>query len=232
MREQEMRMRVMRFLSVRMRNMIMPATVGIGLAMGGACGKSAPAKDGLPLSGDAAALKQDAPAGQDVAGRDLVLEADVLGPDLPQPGRDVQSGGDLVADTLPDAMASADKPSTGDEVGKRDAADRDERIPDATPPIDTGSDLSETGDIAHSPDAALADSAADLGEMKDMAASPDAAPASTDSDVGTITTKYIAQLPDAAVDSTPVVRYMAQQPDAASERTPVAVYLAQMPRGV
>ena len=34
MREHEMRMRVFRFLKARMRNMIMPATMGIGLAVG------------------------------------------------------------------------------------------------------------------------------------------------------------------------------------------------------
>jgi len=34
MREQEMRMRVVRFLKIRMRNAILPATVGIGLAVG------------------------------------------------------------------------------------------------------------------------------------------------------------------------------------------------------
>jgi hypothetical protein len=38
MREQEMRMRVVRFLKIRMRNAILPAAVGIGLAVGG-CAK-------------------------------------------------------------------------------------------------------------------------------------------------------------------------------------------------
>jgi hypothetical protein len=54
MREQEMRMRVFRFLRVRMRNMIVPATIGIGIAAG-ACGSNEPVSKYMgPIPSDAA----------------------------------------------------------------------------------------------------------------------------------------------------------------------------------
>jgi hypothetical protein len=51
-------------------------------------------------------------------------------------------------------------------------------------------------------------------------------------EVGSITTKYLAQMPDAGVDSTPALRYMAQMPDAAPESRVFALYMASMPNGV
>jgi hypothetical protein len=53
MREREMRQRVERFLQTRLRNMLMPATLGLGLALGG-CGSSTP-----DSSDDGSAAKQD-----------------------------------------------------------------------------------------------------------------------------------------------------------------------------
>jgi hypothetical protein len=55
MREEEMRSRVFGFLKARMRNMIMPAAVGIGLVAGG-CAKT---KDTGIQPSDAAMVKRD-----------------------------------------------------------------------------------------------------------------------------------------------------------------------------
>jgi hypothetical protein len=68
----------------------------------------------------------------------------------------------------------------------------------------------------------------------------------TKQDSGSVTTKYMAQIPDAGPelpvampdymaqmppDSGPVLRYMAQMPpDAAPDLGPVAVYMAPLPR--
>ena len=55
MREREMRLRVERFLQTRLRSMLMPATLGLGLALGGCASDGLNADDG----GDPIA-KQDA----------------------------------------------------------------------------------------------------------------------------------------------------------------------------
>jgi hypothetical protein len=46
MREQDMRLRVERFLRVRLRSMLMPATLGLGLAIGGCNGDALNTDDG------------------------------------------------------------------------------------------------------------------------------------------------------------------------------------------
>ena len=49
-------------------------------------------------------------------------------------------------------------------------------------------------------------------------------------DLGSVSVKYLAQLPDAAVDKTPALLYMAQVPDAApGPITPL--YMAPTPGG-
>ena len=55
MREQEMRMRVVRFLRIRMRNAILPATVGIGLAVGGCANEPGVVLYMAPMPPDASA---------------------------------------------------------------------------------------------------------------------------------------------------------------------------------
>jgi len=63
MREQDMRLRVERFLRVRLRSMLMPATLGLGLAIGG-CNS-----DGLNTDdGGEPIAKKDAAAKSDVGG--------------------------------------------------------------------------------------------------------------------------------------------------------------------
>jgi hypothetical protein len=68
MREREMRLRIERFLQTRLRNMLAPATIGLGLAMTG-CPSS-----GLDATEDAGALvKKD--SGADVGGPVAVYSA-------------------------------------------------------------------------------------------------------------------------------------------------------------
>jgi len=52
MREQEMRMRVFQFLKARMRNMLMPATLGLGLAVGGCSNSAAVYSSPMPDASD------------------------------------------------------------------------------------------------------------------------------------------------------------------------------------
>jgi hypothetical protein len=136
MREQEMRQRVFCFLKARMRNMLMPATVGIGIAMGG-CTTSTPIYS-APLTNDAAqtvgdVLGQDSPVpGSDlplVDTRDAMVEADAA-PDLPSVDtRDAMVAADGAPDLAPDLArdnaSPADKPagtdSTAIDGGKSDA---------------------------------------------------------------------------------------------------------------
>jgi hypothetical protein len=61
MREQDMRLRIERFMKARMRNMLLPATLGLGLALGGCDSDGLSADDG----GDPAA-KHDAAANTDL----------------------------------------------------------------------------------------------------------------------------------------------------------------------
>jgi hypothetical protein len=149
MREQEMRLRVFRFLRARMRNMIMPATVGLGLAVGGCGGGStvysAPT-DGM------------APTGMDVYRADSLP----VGPDLPV--ADGYEAGlaedgavlarDGAADGLRDTAFSADH-STGPDVAGIDGATA-EVLADASPDTDaTGTKVD-----ASIPDGATVDGAA------------------------------------------------------------------------
>jgi hypothetical protein len=61
MREQDMRLRVERFLRVRLRRMLMPATLGLGLAIGGCNSDGLNTDDGgNPLAKKDAAAKTDA----------------------------------------------------------------------------------------------------------------------------------------------------------------------------
>ena len=188
MREKEMRLRVFRFLKARMRNMIMPATVGIGLAVAGGCESaavySAPFE---PVEHkDAATLKQDVALGPDSPGPDSVVVADVAvesAPDSPTP-----------ADVLPpDALAT----ETGLDTGSRDVKDDLNWVKYGSP-FDSGT-----------LDTRVVDS---------------------QTEVGQVIAKYIAPMPDAAVDSSsPVVRYMAVMPDASPDLSVAVLYMAQLP---
>jgi hypothetical protein len=187
MREQEMRLRVFRYLKARMRNMIMPATVGIGLAVGGACESAAVySAPGPAEQRDASTWRQDVAMGPDAPGPDLAMVADVA------------------AESVPD-LAKLDEARTADALATE--AGLDNRVADGKedlPLLKYGSPF----------DSGFFDSRA-------VDAEPDA---------GQIIAKYIAPMPDAAVDSTgPAPRYMATMPDASADRSVVVLYMAQLP---
>jgi hypothetical protein len=72
MRERDMRLRVDRFLQARLRNMLMPATLGVGLALGGC------ASDGLSTDdGGQSLLKKDAVSKSDTSGSTVKYMAQV-----------------------------------------------------------------------------------------------------------------------------------------------------------
>ena len=227
MREYEMRQRVFRFLKARMRNMIMPATVGLGLAVGGC------AREGTVTGTDAAQMQKDTPS----------ATSEVLGPDSATPGPD-----QAVADS-PEAQANRDAVADlGREPGREAVPvyGSDVSLPDLRK--DDGPDAA-TSDAAPPTDQAVA---LDVGGID--VGKADGPKADGNSDLGSIITKYIAPIPDAASDTgvapvyiapvyiapvysalTPdasvpadglAVRYMAQQPDSASV---VAVYSASQP---
>jgi hypothetical protein len=213
MREQEMRMRVFRFLTARMRNMIMPATVGIGLAVSG-CVKSSAVYE--------AQMPQDANP----------PHADVLGPDSQPPGsdqaspgpdlaladtREVQSDSAMSADLAPDLAVTrdlavdkgADTAAAADQAPGHDSSGIDGARTDAIAGIDGSDDLGGTA-VKYS--APVLDASGDLGAIttKDLAPQPDAA-----ADTGAVVALYSAQTPDAGVPRDGLaVRYMAQMPDA------------------
>jgi hypothetical protein len=200
MREHEMRMRVFRFLKARMRNMIMPATVGIGLAVGGCAKEDVKA---VPMYG--VAFRDSGPPAQ----------PDGLGPDSPPPGPD------LAAPDTREVQVAADlAPDNGN-----DGLGRDTPIygVDMTPPKDANTtDL--PADLKVALDGGAIDSGADLGGIitKYIAPIPDAA-----ADTGGIVPVYTAVMPDAAVgnDGLPM-RYAAQMPDAGADLGLATLYQA------
>jgi hypothetical protein len=221
MREQEMRLRVFSFLKARMRSMIMPATVGIGLVVGGSCTRteSTPVYS-APTYHDAAAAKDDvggapvysAPMDGPItigdgpgAKKDALLAGDV-GSDLPQPGGDAQATPDVGPDLAPDLLALDG--GAVDDAGTRDTL------------------ATEAGDATQ-----ILDGRSDLGGMKYIAPFLDAGPADSSSDIGGTVTKYMASTPDAGTDSNPATRYLAQMPDAATDLNVGILYLAQLPKG-
>lgn len=162
MREQEMRSRVFGFLKARMRNMIMPAAVGIGLVAGG-CAKT---NDPGTQPSDAAMVKRD------------VNHDDVpaVGPEVsPSESREAPMESDMpvehaVADQLP-ATDTTDSGFADVATDISTPADvnppNDQRFPEAgvkygvPMPMDTGIDRGgEAGPIiakylAPTPDAAI-----------------------------------------------------------------------------
>ncbi len=187
MREQEMRQRVFRFLKARMRNMIMPATVGIGLAVGscttGTSVYSAPIREDASLGQDVQA-NADGP----VPRQDAQANADARGADGP--------AADLapVADVARDTVLPGDVPIYGSDVSLLDLRDAEA--------VDSGAvDLGQT-------DSGAVDSATDTMITKYMAPILDAGAD------GTPVVRYMAQLPDgssviapmymAPVDTTPI----------------------------
>jgi hypothetical protein len=237
MREHEMRMRVFRFLKARMRNMIMPATVGIGLAVGSGCEKSeAVPVYGVPWTSDAALPAGDAPPVRDQSHGDLAL-ADVPGSDLVPTNRDSTPGGDVLADSVPDGPGQADKPSLPDAVLVADGASPSDGplardvLPGDAVAGEARLSLDALPDFLvkyMSPffDAGRIDGAEDVGGKHDVAAVLDSSVPDAGGDLGSVTTKYLAQQPDAAPDGNAAGRYMAPISDAGREVSLGVLYMA------
>jgi len=188
MREQEMRLRVFRFLKARMRNMIMPAAVGIGLAAGGCDTRS---KYMGPLPSDAALVNRD------VSYNDV----SVSGPEVsPSETREAPLASD-VPDTGQDVAPSFDE-AVADQAPARDIADALADAPaDVSAPIDGKPDLwFPEGGLRYEGPMPRPDTGIDTG-------------IDTGGEAGPIIAKYIAPMPDAALDMGLAVRYMAQMPD-------------------
>ena len=96
MRERDMRLRVERFLQSRLRSMLLPATMGLGLAVGACASDGLNADDGgdkedvvadtaapppLPLTSDARADSQVVPLYSVVVPRDAGPELPIAQPD-------------------------------------------------------------------------------------------------------------------------------------------------------
>jgi hypothetical protein len=78
MRERDMRLRVERFMQTRLRNMLMPATLGLGLALGGCAGDGLSADDG----GD----KKDVAADTGTVAKYMAQAPDTAPPPVPMYG--------------------------------------------------------------------------------------------------------------------------------------------------
>ena len=81
MRERDMRLRVERFIQTRLRSMLMPATLGLGMALAGCSGDGLSTDDGgEPIA------KQDADSKQDsMATPKYIAPMPDAGPDLSGP---------------------------------------------------------------------------------------------------------------------------------------------------
>ncbi|HEX7506045.1 MAG TPA: hypothetical protein VF550_04690 [Polyangia bacterium] len=131
MREQEMRLRVLRFLKARMRNMIMPATMGLGLAVAGCSDSKSLYMGPLPTDGpmgqETSGAKYDVPL--ETAPADGASDISILGPldgQLPETASDFG---------IRDAMSLVDQAATLD-TEKLDAG-----ATEAAPPVDSSGDL-------------------------------------------------------------------------------------------
>jgi len=245
MREQEMRMRVFRFLKARMRNMIMPATVGIGLAVGG-CAKetstpiySAPLQDSGPPAQTDVLLKSDtlpSPSDSATPGSDTMAPAPDSSDTRPGPSDSATPGSDTMAPAPDIAPPGPDSSVPGREV----APDTSEvpRVADAGSD-ELGRDVPVYGvDMRPPRDLPPADaSTEDASTKEDVSTKPDRAVAidgggvDTGADLGGIITKYSTVVPDAAAEKPVIVPlYTALMPDTeAGADGPVVRYMAVMP---
>jgi hypothetical protein len=126
MREQDMRQRVQRFLQARLRNMLAPATLGLGLAMAGcpSSGNDATDDAGALVNQDGAPDQQFAPAymaqlpkdaGPDQATTKYIAPIPDAGPELPLVQPDYMAP---MPDAGPVARYMAVMPDAGREVGQ------------------------------------------------------------------------------------------------------------------
>ena len=202
MREQEMRLRVFRFLRTRMRNMIMPATVGIGLAIGGCDG---------PVPVYSASLQDSA----------APSKSDVLGPDSPATGPDLP-----MADTRDGRLA---EDAASDISFVQDVSAADQRDAVATADLDTGSDGAGPDDAVADVWAKKdANPNQDATGMKYFAPFLDGATVPVDgaAETGAIVTKYIAPILDSGLKDSLPIRYGAVTPDGGSDSAFYTLYMA------
>ncbi len=134
MREREMRQRVERFLQSRLRNMLMPATLGLGLALGG-CSSNATMQ-----AVDAGTPTANKDAGSPSANKDAGMPDSHAGPDT-QIADGNQAGPDAGA---VDAQTAIDAGITDAGQGNQDV------LPVAkymAPMLDAAADLRDSGMI-------------------------------------------------------------------------------------
>jgi len=218
MREQEMRQRVFQFLKIRMRNMLMPATLGIGLAVGG-CSQSTSLKDAPDSATAMDAAKESLP----------VPIYMVVPPDANFPAPDGQGPNPEKTDAIAD-LANGGLPEATPVYGSRDAIG----LPDAAQKPDQAVALDGAAIDAGKPDGGPETSITkymapilDAGRDAGVAPGSDASP-----DLGGIAPVYIAplymaQMSDAAAaDARPAVRYLAQMPDSSAVSP---LYMAPQP---
>lgn len=182
MRESEMRQRIEGFLKRRMQGMLAPA-LGLGLAVTG-CGRTT----STPVY---SAPNPDGPIGHVEDATGIALYSAPIVPDA------------YVADVAKDTLAPGPD-------GAPDQA-RDTNLPsDVSAPAEAS-----PVDLALVPDAGK-DVASEAGFGVDAVPGADGADAGTrvdsGADLGNITTKYMAQLPDAGRDLRAVTLYMASLP--------------------
>jgi hypothetical protein len=145
MREQEMRLRVFRFLRTRMRHMLMPATVGLGITVAACSSNPVNSKYMGPIPEDASHSQPEAGSKDSLASqRDLAFGAEVQGADSPAQGRrDAHAAQDVAVD----AMAAIDVSSAPDatldvQAAGVDGAGADANI-DHPSALDAGLDLGQ-----------------------------------------------------------------------------------------
>jgi hypothetical protein len=180
MREQEMRLRINRFLKARMSQTLMPAAMGLGLALAG-CGEGKSLYMGpLPTDGPVRkdALVEAGPAplyaspmdGPTPLGPDAFLtDTPIYSAPLPDARDALVDGSDASLPDARDAQAS--------DAFAADATTIDAGTMDATPALDGGADL---GAVV----------------AKYIAPMPDAGPQD-----GTPVLRYMASFPDSGIDS-------------------------------
>jgi hypothetical protein len=175
MREQEMRLRVFQFLKTRVRNMIMPATVGIGLAVGG-------------CSSDLT-MKYMAPSPRDASTEDVVTQnADVS---LPSDATDAA----LRDTTLADAGQGPEASLVADAEAVDSNGSIDVQTVDAVALDGGAADQVTTKYIAPIPDAGFDSIATKYIAPVYIAPTPDAGVDSSP------VVRYMAQMPDGNIAS-------------------------------
>jgi hypothetical protein len=201
MREREMRQRVERFLQTRLRRMLAPATIGLGLAVSPGCPSSDPSN-----TDDAGMVeRKDSAADQQV----IALYMAPVPQDSSAPG---------TGDAAPDHATTkymAPVPEDGGAPVKKDSGVDFGAVAVYSAPVPDAGPIA-TKYIAPVPDAGRE---VPLPMPEYMAPIPDAA-----RELPMAQPDYMAQMPD----SGPALRYMAQMPDAGRDiGGVVALYLAQ-----